>query len=216
LPNKHLIAQCYANFGLPVGKLVPGASIVNFHYAYPVAIALNYGTGKAIAYDETGFLGAGDDAYRRQAWNFMLSGGSTFDSLDYSFSASHPDGTEPAPNGPGGGSPAFRKQLAILQRFLQALRLSEIKPDQNVVVHADGVTPHALSGKGVYAIYFDGNGPTQVQLRMPPDTYNGEWINTVTGARTAVPEFKADGGVSTLSSPPFANGIALRLSRRLY
>ena len=218
LPNKHLIAQCYANFGLPVRSLVPGVSIVNFHYAYPVAVAQNYGLDKAIAYDETGFLGATDDVYRRQAWNFMLSGGSTFDSLDYSFSAGHPDGTEPAPNGPGGGSPAFRKQLAILQRFLQALPLAETKPDPNVVVHADGVTPHAISSaaKGIYAVYLDGDGPSRIEVRLPAGAYQGDWIDTVTGTSTVIPSFEAGGGTHTLASPPFTNGIALRLSRRLY
>ncbi len=85
LPNHHLIAQNYSNFRLPVRKLLPNVGVVNFHYAYPEAVLLNYGLSKAISYDETGFLGRNDDAYRRQAWNFMLSGGSVFDSLDYSF-----------------------------------------------------------------------------------------------------------------------------------
>jgi hypothetical protein len=218
MPNKHLIAQCYANFGLPVRSLVAGVSVVNFHYAYPVAVALNYGLGKAIAYDETGFLGAGDDAYRRQAWNFMLSGGSTFDSLDYSFSTDHPNGTETAPNGPGGGTPAFRKQLAILQRFVQALPLANIRPDPDVVIHAEGVTPHALSSasKGVYAVYLDGNGPSRLELRLPAGAYKGEWIDTVSGASTEIPAFKSAGGTLSLPSPAFTNGIALRLTRRLY
>jgi hypothetical protein len=218
LPNKHLIAQCYANFGLPVRSLVPGASIINFHYAYPVAVSLNYGLGKAIAYDETGFLGTTDDVYRRQAWNFMLSGGSTFDALDYSFTAGHPDGTESAPNGPGGGSPEFRKQLAVLKRFLQTLPLAETSPDPNVVVHADGVTSHALSStsKGIYAVYLDGNGPSRVELSLPAGAYTGEWINTVTGESTVIPAFKTGRGAHALSSPSFTNGIALRVSRRLY
>jgi len=218
LPDKHLIAQCYANFGLPVRSLVPGVSIVNFHYAYPLTVAQNYGLDKAIAYDESGFLGTGDDAYRRQAWNFMLSGGSTFDSLDYSFSTDHPNGTEPAPNGPGGGGPALRKQLAILQRFLQALPLANMRPDADVVVHAEGVTPHALSSvsRGVYVVYLDGNGPSRVDLRLPAGAYKAEWIDTVTGASTEIPGFKSAGRTHTLTSPAFTNGIALRLSRRLY
>ena len=83
LPAKHLIAQNYTNFRLAVGRLAPGVSVVNFHYAYPEAVLWNFGLGKAIAYDETGFLGNGDDGYRRQAWRFMLAGGSIFDGLDY-------------------------------------------------------------------------------------------------------------------------------------
>ena len=121
LSHKHLIAQNYCDFGLPVSELIPGVSIVNFHYAYPETAAVNQGVGKAIAYDETGFLGQDDSSYRRQAWNFMLSGGGVFGALDYSFSTGHEDGTDTAPNGPGGGSPAFRQQLGILSDFLKKL-----------------------------------------------------------------------------------------------
>src|SRR5580692_6459104 len=139
LPNHHLIAQNYCSFRFPVRKPVAGVSIVNFHYAYPEAVQLNYGIGKAISYDETGFLGRDDAAYRRQAWNFMLSGGSAFDSLDYSFSVGHEDGSDTEPNGPGGGSPALRRQLRILSEFLQKLPLEELAPDARTVKHAAGV-----------------------------------------------------------------------------
>jgi hypothetical protein len=57
MPMRHLIAQCYSNFRLPIRSLVEGVSIINFHYAYPEAAMLNHGLNKAIAYDETGFLG---------------------------------------------------------------------------------------------------------------------------------------------------------------
>jgi len=217
LPNKHMIAQCYSNFRLPVRTLISGVSIVNFHYAYPEAVTLNYGLNLAIAYDETGFLGQSDDAYRRQAWNFMLAGGSTFDGLDYSFTSEHPDGADSEPNGPGGGSPALRKQLGILQRFLSALPLAEMAPDTRAMVHAEGVTAHLLSSsRGVYALYLDGNGPSRVTLRLPKGNYRGEWINTITADTTPVPAFKSNGGEQALSSPPFASGIALRLTRDLY
>lgn len=43
LPNHHLIAQNYSNFCLPVRKILPGVGVVNFHYAYPDAVLLNYG-----------------------------------------------------------------------------------------------------------------------------------------------------------------------------
>jgi len=192
-------------------------SIVNFHYAYPDAAELNYGLGKAIAYDETGFLGRSDDVYRRQAWNFMLAGGSTFDGLDYSFTVDHPDGSDAEPNGPGGGSAAFRKQLGILQRFLAALPLADMAADHETVIHADGVTAHALgSNSGKYGIYLDGDGPTKLSLHLPPGSYSGEWINTATGERIAVPAFTSSGADVPLASPPFANGIALRLTRDLY
>ncbi len=213
LPRRHAIAQCYSNFRLPVRSLVQGVSIVNFHYAYPSAATLNRGLDKAIAYDETGFLGQSDDVYLRQAWNFMLAGGSTFDELDYSFTTEHPDGTDTTPNGPGGGSPALRKELGVLQKFLHALPLAEMTPDFRTVVHADGVVAHALSARrGVYAVYLDGNGPTRLTLRLPAGSYRGAWVDPLTGVETAIRGTKSKGEAVTLDAPEFKQGLALRLT----
>ena len=138
LPNQHLMAQDCCNFRYAVRDVLPGMSVVNFHYSYAEAATLNYGLGKAISYDETGFLGQGDDAYAQQAWNFMLAGGSVFDGLDYSFTVGHEDGSDVEPNGPGGGSPELRRRLKILSEFLQGLPLVEMRPDLDVVAHAGG------------------------------------------------------------------------------
>lgn len=217
LPQKHLVAQCYSNFRLPVRSLIPGVQMVNFHYAYPETVSLNYGLNKAIAYDETGFLGHGNGAYRRQAWNFMLAGGSVFDGLDYSFIVGHEDGTDTEPNGPGGGSPELRKELGILAKFIAGLPLQGMTPDDGAVTHAAGVTAHVLScARGVYAIYLDGNGPTSLDLHLPPGRYRGEWLNTGTGESRPVAAFQAGAVTPALQSPTFTNGIALRLTRDLY
>jgi hypothetical protein len=214
LPNRHLIAQNYSNFRLPIKKLLPGVDVVNFHYAYPEAASLNYGLGKAISYDETGFLGRDDDAYRRQAWNFMLSGGSAFDALDYSFSVGHEDGTDSEPNGPGGGSPALRHQLHILSQFLQSCSLIDLRPDTRTVKNAAGTTTRVLSSTGKeYAVYLDGSGPTELTLDLPPGDYSSEWVNVVTGKIEQLGSFAHRGGAKTLQSPAFQNGIAVRLVR---
>jgi hypothetical protein len=215
LSHKHLIAQCYSNFRLPVRKLIDGVSMVNFHYAYPEAVMWNSGINKAIAYDETGFLGRGDAAYLRQAWNFMLSGGGAFDALDYSFTTDHPDGTDTAPNGPGGGSPAFRKQLGILAKFLSRLQLNGMNPDPRVVVRAEGVVARALSNShGDCAIYLDGNGPSRLTLHLPPGSYKVAWLNTKTGKLTPgeAPLTVGNRGDLTVATPGFENGIALTLT----
>jgi hypothetical protein len=214
LPNRHLIAQNYSNFRLPVRKLLPNVSVVNFHYAYPEAVLLNYGLGKAISYDETGFLGRDDDAYRRQAWNFMLSGGSTFGALDYSFTTGHEDGSFSEPNGPGGGSPSLRHQLQILSQFLQSFSLVDLRPDVRTVNHAAGVTARALSNPGKqYAIYLDGSGPAELTLELPRGQYSCEWVNVITGTIEQLEGFTHEGGKKMLTSPTFQNGIALRLKR---
>lgn len=212
LPNKHLIAQNYCNFRFSVENEIPGVGILNFHYAYPEAVTLNYGLRKAFAYDETGFLGQADEAYRRQAWNFMLASGSTFGGLDYSFTPGHEDGSEIAPNGPGGGSPALRKQLGILHSFLDKLPLVEMRPDVHTVVHGAGVEVRMLSdGNSVYAAYLDGKGPARITLDLPAGSYRGEWMNTENGATAAIAEFASKGNPTTLETPAFAAGIAVRL-----
>ena len=214
LPNKHLIAQNYCNYRFPVGRLAPGVSILNFHYAYPEAVLLNYRLGKAIAYDETGFLGPDDEACRRQAWNFMLSGGSTFNSLDYSFTTGHEDGTDIEPNGPGGGSPTLRRQLRVLSEFLSQLSLADLTPDTRTVKHAAGVYARVLSSPGrEYGIYFDGSGPVEVRFELPSGEYAGDWVNTTTGKVERTERFRHSGGEKVLRTPEFRNGIALRLKR---
>jgi len=85
LTKKHLIAQNYTNFKAPIPVVDANISIVNFHYAWPEAVQWNYHFDKIIGFDESGFSGTGDRVYRRQAWQFMLSGGGLFNNLDYSF-----------------------------------------------------------------------------------------------------------------------------------
>jgi hypothetical protein len=215
LPSKHLIAQNYCNFLMPVRQLISGVSIVNFHYAYSEAVTFNYGLNKALSYDETGFLGGADQSYVRQAWNFMLSGGSTFNGLDYSFSPGHEDGSDAAPNGPGGGSPELRRQLGILHHFLNELPLAEMVPDQQTVKHAQGVFTRVLASRsGQYAIYLDGNGPSELILTLPKGEYSVQWTDTHSGDSSTASTFHHSGGDKTLSTPEFKNGIALRLTRK--
>jgi len=214
LLNKHMIAQDCCNFRYATKSVLPGVSVVNFHYAYPEAATLNYGLDKAISYDETGFLGQSDDAYTRQAWNFMLAGGSAFDSLDYSFTSGHEDGTDVEPNGPGGGSPELRRRLKILSEFLKELPLVEMRPDFDVVAHAGGVTTHALSStRGEYAIYVDGIGPVELGLNLPAGSYEVSWMDVISGKKMDSQTFSHAGGKKSMASPGFAKGIALRISR---
>ena len=215
LPNRHLIAQNYCNFYFPVRKLLPQAAVVNFHYAYPQAALDNYGLDRAIGYDETGFLGREDQAYLRQAWNFLLSGGGTFDGLDYSFSVGHEKGDDHEANGPGGGSATLRRQLSILKKFLERFPLADMRPDPSVVRHAAGVGARVLSNPGKdYAIYLDGNGPAELSLDLPAGRYRAEWMNPATGALLDTEGFAHSGGAKALISPRFAGGVALRLASR--
>jgi hypothetical protein len=215
LPNRHLLAQNCCNFVYSLRQTIPGVSVVNFHYAYPDAAELNYGLGKALSYDETGFLGREDNKYARQAWNFMLSGGGVFDNLDYSFSVGHEDGKDLEANGPGGGSPELRRRLRILSDFLRELPLVEMAPDLDTVQHAGGVRTHMLSSRaGEYALYLDGDGATEISVNLPAGTYSLSWLDITTGDKKDGGEFAHHGGQKTLTTPAFRNGIAARISRR--
>ncbi|HYG33550.1 MAG TPA: hypothetical protein VEC99_02120 [Clostridia bacterium] len=216
LPNKHLIAQNIANFRLPVRAedMAPGVSVLNFHYAYPEAVTWNYGLGKVIGYDETGFAGSADATYRRQAWNFILSGGGLFNSLDYSFSVGHEDGTDSQLSSPGGGSPALRQQLKVLSQFLHSFDLASLVPDANVVKQSPGAVTRALSAPGkAYAFYLRGRAPVDLVLDLPKGSWRVEWVNVLDGEITGKDQFSHRGGLRTLHSPDFADDIALRVVR---
>ncbi|MCX5682738.1 MAG: hypothetical protein NT049_03535 [Planctomycetota bacterium] len=68
LPKKHLVAQNISNGSKNIEDPVPTASIYNFHYCTPPdAVKMNFGLGRAIADDETGFKGSADAPYAPDA-----------------------------------------------------------------------------------------------------------------------------------------------------
>ncbi len=214
LAERHLIAQNYCNFRYPVLGVGPGVSIINFHYAYPEAAKLNYGIGKLLAYDETGFAGRSDSFYRKQAWNFLLAGGGTFNNLDYSFSVGREDGTDTEPNGPGGGSARLRRQLGILSEFLRSFDLVKMRPDPLAVTSAPGCYTQALSSHGAqYAVYATGAGHCPLALAIPTGVYMAEWVDTKTGTVIKRERVANGGGVAVVESPAFDEDVALRLLR---
>ena len=216
LPNRHLIAQNVANFRLPVREadLAPGVSIVNFHYAYPEAVTWNLGLNRVIGYDESGFAGGSDDTYRREAWNFMFAGGGLFNSLDYSFTQGHEAGTDTAPNGPGGGSPALREQLKVLSDFLHSFDLTTLTPDTTTVKNSPGVVVRALSAPGrQYALYVRGASLCELTLDLPKGGYRAEWVDPRTGRPEKLESFKHRGDLRILASPAFEEEMALRILR---
>jgi len=126
----------------------------------------------------------------------------------------HEDGSDTDPNGPGGGSAELRRQLGILSRFLHSLPLAQLTPDTHTVKHAAGIYAHVLSTpRGEYAMYLDGDGPTDLMLDLRAGEYAGEWIDVTTGTPTPV-SFRHAGGEKTIATPAFKNGTALRLTRK--
>jgi hypothetical protein len=241
LPNKHLIAQNYNNGFEKVCNPSPSVKVHNFHYANPpITVAMNYGLNQPISFDEDGFRGAGNRAYRVNAWEFLLAGGAVYDGLDYSFTASHPDGTFPVPeDSPGGGSSALRKQLQILRQFIESFDFIHMNPDNSIikggVARGDRLTytwkyrdcswwdlvedppdtrAWALVNRGqAWAVYIKGGNQCAPELDLPAGSYKAEWINTKTGGMEKEEEVRHPGGTAKLTSPPYRADIALRVRR---
>ncbi|MBN1893219.1 hypothetical protein JW906_01940 [bacterium] len=151
LPNRHLISQNIANNSLAVTDPDPNVSLFNFHYAVPQAVELNFHLNKALGDNETGFAGVKDEPYRMEAWRFLLAGGALFNHLDYSFTASHEDGSFAFPDTqPGGGGPAIRSQIGFLRKFLEEFDLIRLRPAQSLVsrVIPEGVGFQAIADSG--------------------------------------------------------------------
>ncbi len=233
--GRHLISQNIANGSKKIEQPNPLVSIFNFHYSRPPeSVAMNYGLNKAIGNNETGFDGMADSTYRIQGWDFLIAGGALYNNLDYSFVAGYADGTfKYHDKQPGGGSPALRKQLGVLKRFMDSFQFVRMAPASDVVLglEPEGGSVRVLAEKGKqYAVYVhhgrivkdakpryqvDGaERTTKVLLNVPEGKYRGVWIDTKTGTVLARERFAHTGGKRPLVSPQYSEDIALRLVRR--
>jgi hypothetical protein len=186
LPRRHLVSMNIANGTAKVEAPSPHVSIFNFHYATPPdAVAMNAHLWGVIGENETGFRGKDDVLYRTEGWAFLLAGGGLFNNLDYSFTPPHPDGTFLDYTSPGGGSPAFRKQMRALKDFVHSYDFVRMKPDRSVVEAPAGLAVQALVEKGrQYAIYLhapvgEGNFAARWTGRLDPPTTGTYRLTTV-------------------------------------
>ncbi len=168
-----MIAQNIANGKAVVDRPDPSVSLFNFHYASPPdVVALNAGLKAAIGDDETGFQGTGDRHYRREAWEFLMAGGSLYNNLDYSFTVDHPDGSaEVRDPTPGGGGRALRSQLSVLKRFLSGLDFLHMAPSPGLIAGSKlpaGARAYALGKAGEYAVYVGGGPRATLLAEAPP------------------------------------------------
>jgi hypothetical protein len=214
---RHLIAQNIANGSCRVEQPDASVSIFNFHYSNPPeSVALNYDRNCVIADDETGFKGCDDLPYRADAWDFLLAGGAVYSHLDYSFTASHPDGTFPFKSSPGGGGPALRRQLAYLKQVMDQLPLLTMKPANEVILAGvpGQATARCLAEPGqVYMLYVRGGRHAELKLDLPAGRWQVEWLDPQ-AAKTLCRDVLAHrGAAAVLSSPPHRDEVALRLMR---
>jgi hypothetical protein len=215
---QHLIAQNIANGSSTVRDPDKNVSILNFHYAIPGdAVAANAKSGRIIADDETGFKGKSDLVYRTEGWNFLLAGGAIYDNLDYSFTPQHPDGSAKVTTSPGGGGEDLRKQLAILKQFVESLDFIHMSPDGAFV--QSGLPPKAtartLAKRGEqYAVYIQGGSRADLVVDLPAGKYTVDWLSPRTGHVAKSEALGHSGGKVTLTSPDYAEDIALRILAR--
>jgi len=213
LPKRHLIAQNFVNFKHSLEEVDPNISIINFHYAWPESVWMNYGWNRPVSFDESGFAGSSDTTYLRQAWQFMLAGGAIFNSLDYSFyvGAETGKGQNVAP---GGGSATLRKQLTFLHCFLGSLDYIRMKPDFEVICHSPGLEWQALSDKGKqYAIFFSGKETEWLKLILPTGSYNYMFVSPFTGEALSEGTIASKGKIQELKFPEFTHMVALMITK---
>ncbi|NMC20292.1 MAG: glycoside hydrolase family 5 protein [Thermogutta sp.] len=224
---KHLVSMNIANGSKKVERLHPAVKILNFHYSFPpVAVAENYHWNVAIGENETGFRGKDDLLYRTEGWAFMLAGGALYNNLDYSFTPRHPRGDLTEYSSPGGGSPALRKQLGILKRFLDDMDFVHMRPDPALVQSVSPkLSTYALVEEGrTYAVYLHAplphkpkklsdfrllNARAVLELKVPSGTYSVVWTDTKTGERGPEERAVASSGTLRITSPEFDDDIAV-------
>lgn len=211
LPKRHLLAQNYCNFKQSLPAVDPAISLINFHYAWPEVVGMNYGWDRPISFDESGFAGAADSTYLEQAWAFMIAGGAIFNNLDYSFFVGAEDGSGKN-QAPGGGSQQLRKQLKILRDFIESFDFVKMKPAQQVLFHTPGLIGQALAEPGKqYAIFLAGQPGTWIELDLPKGKYAYRFLSPDKGETLSEGEIKGMGGPTRLSLPQGA-GYRLALS----
>ena len=215
-PAKHLISQNIANGRRKITNPHPAVSVFNFHYASPPdAVAMNFALNKPIGDNETGFKGTGDAHYRMEAWEFILAGGALYNNLDYSFTVGHEDGTfQYPPKQPGGGNPAFRKQMKVLRDFMESFEFVRMKPDKSFIKSPlqPGQRVSVMSEPGrQYALYFNGGNEAALTLTLPKGNYKVEWVCELTCEIEQREELQHPGGDAILQPKKYKNEIALRI-----
>ncbi len=221
-PRRKLISQNIANHSAKIEQPDPLVSIFNFHYASPPdTVPLNYHLNKVLGDNETGFRGTNDAPYRIEAWDFLIAGGGLYNNLDYSFTANHEDGTFVYPaSQPGGGNPAFRRQMRILRDFMHSVDFIAMTPENGCIKSRSpaNLSVRALAAPGqAYAIYIhpagremEVSGPATLDIDLPAGSYRATWIDPVQG--TILKEEALNGGsVIKLDVPRFSPDIALRI-----
>jgi hypothetical protein len=153
-----------------------------------------------------------------EGWQFILAGGGLYNNLDYSFVATHEDGTFIYPaKQPGGGNPDFRKQMKILKDFIHQFDFVRTKPDNSIIKGGlpEKAKAYALVEPGKqYAIYIFGGSRADLALDLPAGNYRVEWLNPLSGNVDKKERLKHSGGTANVLSPDYKQDIAVSIVKK--
>jgi hypothetical protein len=231
---RKLISWNIANKTKKVESPNPHVSIFNFHYCHPpVVVAENSHLRGVIGENETGFRGSADFLYRTEGWDFLLAGGGLYNSLDYSFTATHPSGTLTGYKSPGGGSRELRRQLGVLKRAMDSLPLPNVAPqpdfaqaDAELVVSALGQAansylvythvrlPGSIKQEPIETYLAEQNN-VRLQVDLPLGRYQVTQINTQSGdeVKELVINVESEGEKSVIPLNAFQTDAAVLIRR---
>lgn len=218
--NKHLISNNIQNEYRLLENPRDGVSVYNFHYAAPPrTVAANYRLKSVIGDNETGFDGIEDAAYRKEAWDFILSGGALYNNLDYSFTSDNEDGSFIVTKGqPGGGGKSLRNQLKLLVEFMSELDFIHMNPltsEKVKVVQPENETVHGLGNETVTVLYIINKncGSSGVDVLLGSGSYNLTWINPVSGEKRISAVKDHPGGWMRASFEGCREDMALKIEK---
>jgi len=151
----------------------------------------------------------------------MLSGGSVFDNLDYSFAVGFENGSSSHKNSPGGGSRQLRKELSFLKTFFDKFDFVGFHRNENMLSwsnpsNADVKILEGREGRE-YAGYICETSTKEtthaLTLLVNKERYNCTWWDTKTGSQLATEIVHTDkkGKWINIRSPPFSKDIAFEL-----
>ena len=84
----------------------------------------------------------------------------------------------------------------------------------HVPQQSDRATARVLAdGNGSYAAYIKDGTHATLSLILPPGTYRGTWVDTVTGENVRQDHVECRGFTCGFESPEYETDIALRIDR---
>jgi len=108
--------------------------------------------------------------------------------------------------------------MKILKQFVEGFNFVRMKPDNSIIkggVSEGGSARALVEPVKACAVYVQQPGTNSIalQVSLPAGKWKAEWVDTKTGVIAGHLKFDGE-GTKTLTSPAFADDIALRILTR--